>query len=270
METSISEYPGSVITKKSKTSAQVKAIHARLKALGYGEGLKLGTFDDVMESAIKLFQSQHNDGSGQALKVDGIVGRFTWLALFGQSQLLVFAPPAALPAQAMAAAISQLGFMELPGQPNRGPQVDSYLKAVGIKNPNSNPPGGYPWCQAFVYWCFEQSALMLARANPSPKTAGVLDHWNKSIATTRTQKISKAAALADITKLQPGMLFVNDYGAGKGHIGYVESIYSDGRLVTVEGNVNSAGRREGLGAFRPQRRKISDGELKGFLDYSRA
>jgi peptidoglycan hydrolase-like protein with peptidoglycan-binding domain len=261
-------YPGSIVNKKSGTTAQVKAIQARLKALGLGQGLSAGVFDSAMESAIKLFQSQNTDAAGEPLKVDGIVGRFTWMALFGQPQLLVFAPPADFAAQAMAAAVSQLGVMELPGQANRGSQVDTFLRAAGIKNPAGNPPGGYPWCQAFVYWCFEQSALMLNRTNPSPKTAGVLDHWNKSVAATHIQKITQTAALAKLSLVQPGMLFVNDYGGGYGHIGFIESVYGDGRLVTIEGNANNAGEREGLGVFRLTRRKVSDGELKGFLDYS--
>ncbi len=261
-------YPGSIVNKKSGTTAQIKAIQARLKALGLGKGLSAGVFDSAMESAIKLFQSQNTDVAGEPLKVDGIVGRFTWMALFGQSQLLVFAPPAAFAAQAMAAAVSQLGVMELPGKANRGPQVDTFLRAAGIKNPAGNPPGGYPWCQAFVYWCFEQSASMLNSANPSPKTAGVLDHWNKSVAATNIQKITKTAALAKLALVQPGMLFVNNYGGGLGHIGFIESVYGDGRLVTIEGNANNAGGREGLGVFRLTRRKVSDEELKGFLDYS--
>jgi hypothetical protein len=58
-----------------------------------------------------------------------------WLCLI----VIVFTPLAKLPAQAAAAAISQLGFMELTSQPNRGPQVDTFLKSVDIKNPVSNP-----------------------------------------------------------------------------------------------------------------------------------
>lgn len=113
-----------------------------------------------------------------------------------------------------------------------------------------------------------QASQKLMVINPAYKTAGVLDHWQHAGASVK--RITKVAALANPSTIQPGMLFINSYGQGKGHTGFVESVYPDGCLVTLEGNTNDHAGREGLGVFRLTRRKLNDKELKGFLDYSSA
>jgi CHAP domain/Putative peptidoglycan binding domain len=272
MSEPIFTYPGTPLTKKSGQTNDIKAVQGVLTSLGLGQGLTSGIFDAAMESAVCLFQSRNVDLSGHALKVDGVVGSFTWTALFGAPLVATATNPiAVLPAQALSMAISQIGVMENKGEPNRGPEVDAYLTEAGIKNPAVNAKnGGYPWCQAFVYWCIVQSCKSLARANPAPKTAGVLDHWNQAKTVSGVQRITKPQALAGAGQVQSGMVFVNDYGNGYGHIGFVERVFPDGRLITVEGNTNPEANREGLGVFRLERRKITDKELKGFLDYSAA
>ena len=220
-----------------------------------------------MQSTIKLFQSRNVDAEGYPLKVDGIVGPFTWFALFKSITTSASASnPSKFNIQVLAIAISQIGVMETAGKPNRGEQVDVYLKAAGKKNPDGNPPDGYAWCQAYVYWCLMQASQNLATKNPAYKTASVLKHWKN--ASKNVTRITKAAALAKPSIIKPGMIFINSYGQGKGHTGFVESVYPDGRLVTLEGNTNNQAGREGLGVFRLIRRKLNDKELKGFMDYS--
>lgn len=265
-------YPGTPLSKKSGLSKDIDAVQQALTAVGLGQGLHPGAFDATMESAIHLFQSRNVDLAGHALKVDGIVGAFTWAALFGvpwASSLPKLM--ALLPAQALSIAIAQIGVVENQGEPNRGPEVDAYLKEAGIRNPGANSKnGGYPWCQAFVYWCLAQSCKTIDRANPAPRTAGVLEHWNQAKTVTGVQRIAKTQALANLGRVQSGMIFINDYGNGYGHTGFVERVFPDGRLITVEGNTNTSANREGLGVFRLERRKITDKDLKGFLDYSAA
>ncbi len=267
-------YPGTPLSKKSGSTKDIEAIQLALTALGLGQGLNRGVFDAAMESAICLFQSRNLDVAGHALKVDGIVGSFTWTALFGTPPTSpVITPMALLPAQALATAISQIGVMENKGAPNRGPEVDAYSKVADIKNPAGNAKdGGYPWCQAFIYWCFIQSCNSLGRSTPAPKTTAVIDHWNQAKSVMGVQRITKAQALAGTGLVQSGMVFINDYGNGNGHghTGFVERLFPDRRLITVEGNTNTETNREGLGVFRLERRKITDNELKGFLDYSAA
>lgn len=265
----IPTYPNKPLALNSTQTTAIKAVQKALNDLGLSAGLQPGVFDTAMQSAIKVFQARNVDAAGHALKVDGIVGPFTWTALLGSAPLAarswVIAP---LPAQALATAIAQIGTMETPGQPNRGPQVDVFLKTAGIANPTSNPPGGYPWCQAFVYWCMVQASSALAQTCPAPKTAGVLDHWDKAKTNAAIQRITRTTALADLSLVRPGMVFINNYGNGHGHTGFVERVYPDGRLVTVEGNTNAEANAEGLGVYRLERRKLTDKELLGFLDYS--
>jgi hypothetical protein len=274
---SIPVYPGVAVRKGDSHVSTVQRIQSALAALGIGDGLTDGVFDTAMESAVRLFQSRQVDTAGIPLKVDGIVGRFTWIALFGVSDTARapgFPVLARLPAQMLAVATTQIGVRETPGQPNRGPQVDQYLRTTGIANPGANPPGGYPWCQAFLYWCAVQACSALGRADvPVPKTAGVLNHWQLAASVPGVRRITKAQALADPTLVTPGMFFTLDFGSGQGHTGLVERLYPDGRLVTIEGNSNATGSRDGIGVYRLERRKLTSNsadKLKGFVDFSAA
>jgi hypothetical protein len=62
------------------------------------------------------------------------------------------------------------------------------------------------------------------------------------------------------------MIFVLDTGGGAGHTGLVVSI-EGGRLITLEGNTNDGGSREGVGVFRCNGRKIVNIN-RGFIDYA--
>ncbi len=62
------------------------------------------------------------------------------------------------------------------------------------------------------------------------------------------------------------MIFVLDFGGGAGHTGFVEGVQG-GRLVTLEGNTNDDGSREGVGVFRRTGRKIVSIN-RGFIDYA--
>ena len=260
-------YAGTPIRAGNNDAETINQIQTTLESAGIG-GLTRGSFDAAMTSAVKLFQSRTVDQSGAPLKIDGIVGRFTWIALFGAPPVATTDSLRLLPAQLLSVASSQIGVMETAGQANRGPQVDVYLRTAGIANPAGNRPEGYPWCQAFIYWCFEQASVAIGRDNPSPRTAGVLAHWNSKV--LGVARVSRAAALSKPSMVSQGQLMVFDYGSGLGHIAVVEPVYLDGRVVTVEGNTNPEANREGLGVYRLERRKLTDSGLKGFMDYSAA
>lgn len=93
------------------------------------------------------------------------------------------------------------------------------------------------------------------------KTAGVLNHWNN----TSGKKITTAQASANPALVKPGQIFILSSGGGFGHTGLVESV-NGGFLVTIEGNTNEGGSREGIGVFRRNRRKIKDIN-RGFIHY---
>jgi CHAP domain len=167
---------------------------------------------------------------------------------------------------ALQIAQGQVGQSENPVGSNSGPMVNEYLKAVGL-----NP--GYAWCQAFVYWCYEEATKKLNLPNPVIKTGGVHDCWNRSAPLTKDNskvvtrlKILKADSIHEPTVLKPGSQFILSFGGETGHTGIVEKI-DDAVMHTIEGNSNTNGSREGYEVVRHQR-NLSDKALQGFIVYS--
>jgi CHAP domain-containing protein/putative peptidoglycan binding protein len=255
-------FPGRVIKIGEADRATVLVIQHRLNEVGCGPVEENGGFDSRTENAVKLFQARFSDAEGSSLQVDGKVGPITWAALFGtESVAIVHEVADPLLARVLEVAASQIGVMEQPPGSNRGPQVDKYLRAVGL-NPAA---GSFAWCVAFVYWCFDQAAQTLQEPNPMIKTAGVLDHWDAA-GQRGIRRISSATAEDTPTLIRPGQIFVISTGGGHGHSGLVE-LTRGGKLTTIEGNTNTGGSREGVGVFRRESRKIADINT-GFIDYS--
>ena len=171
-------------------------------------------------------------------------------------------PPSRLVKAAIEFAATQIGVRESPLVSNRGKDVDQYLRAVGL-----NPVGNsFAWCVAFTHFCYLKAAASLNSENPHIKTPGVLDHWNKAGTKAGVVRVTKANAVADPSRVKPGSLFIVDLGKGLGHSGMVVET-ANGRLVTIEGNTNDNGSRNGIGVFRRTARKINEIN-KGFIDYS--
>lgn len=246
------QFPGHVISAGSKEPSVV-AIQARLNQLGCGPVLVDGVFGAETADAVELFQARSLDKFGVPLLVDGAVGPMTWGALFGGDAVQpVTLAPSALLKKVLDIAGSQVGVREQPPGSNRGPEVDQYLKCVGLDPAD----GSYPWCAAFVYWCFAQAAQKLKTANPAIQCAGVLEMWTRA-GSSGVTRVSAAEATARPSLVVPGSVFVLSTGSGNGHTGLVESV--DGiTLTTIEGNTNSVGGREGIGVFRRVGRQIND------------
>ncbi len=130
---------------------------------------------------------------------------------------------------------------------NGGPEVDVYLRSVGL-----GP--GYAWCASFLHWCFDQGSAVCALDNPCPHTAGALRLWDLS---------AKGWQVKDANDVQPGDVFVIDHGHGLGHAGFIESRKDDDSFWTIEGNTNPGGSREGDGVYRRTRRR--DEITRGYL-----
>lgn len=137
---------------------------------------------------------------------------------------------------------SQLGVEEIPRGSNSGPQVDAYLKSVGLGK-------GYAWCMSFVYWCTKEACLKAGATNLLKKTGGVLAQWN-------------AKPELRVSTPQPGDIFIMDHGKGTGHTGFVSKVFPNGNIETIEGNTNDDGSREGYEVCRRIRTIKS---CKGFL-----
>lgn len=138
-------------------------------------------------------------------------------------------------------AIAQIGVEEIPRYSNSGPEVEIYLKSVGLTK-------GYSWCMAFIYWCVQNAAIQTSIKNPLKKTGGVLDQYNSS------------PLLAHSTP-ETGDIFIMDLGKGLGHTGIVEKIVGN-TIYTIEGNTNDTGSREG---YKVCRRKREIKTIKAFL-----
>jgi hypothetical protein len=252
-------YPGKPLVPGSDRADAIAQVQQRLNERGCGPLPVTGTFNPATTRAVKLFQARFPDATGQPLVVDGVVGPITWSALFGAAPPVSDAP-SSIATEALAVAVSEIGVMEVPPGSNRGPRVDQYLIEAGVR-PET---GSYPWCAAFVYWCFVQSSKQANIRNPAIKTAGVLDLWRR--ATDKDiPRVTGTRAMASPDLVRPGFVFIMDFGGGVGHTGFVRSV-EDGRIRTVEGNTNDDGTREGVGVFERLRKIASIN--KGFIDYS--
>ncbi|MBP2831262.1 CHAP domain-containing protein [Aquimarina sp. U1-2] len=130
---------------------------------------------------------------------------------------------------------SQLGVREQGGA-NQGKQVEQYLASVGF-----GP--GFPWCAAFVSWCYQQANV------EAPKSA-----WVPSYAQKQRIIYKRGRFIKELP--QPGDVFLIWYQRlnRPAHIGFVDEWKQDW-VITVEGNTNDNGSREGDGVYRKKRLK---------------
>ncbi len=257
-------YPGHTLHNQS-TGPDVSLLQQRLLDLGIREvGTVDGEFGDDTEHAVRLFQARSEDDAGEPLVADGVVGSKTWRALFGVHTPVITPPAAAMPAGSLLRTVldiaaDQVGEREVPLGSNRGPMVDQYLQSV------SPTLLGNPWCMAFVHWCFEQAAARHGVTNPAPKTASVWNAWEEAQTMPGVEIVTTAEAVRDSSKVVPGMVFFLDTGGRTGHTGFVSDIVQ-GRLVTIEGNTNDGGSREGIGVFTRAGRRMDSINL-GFVRF---
>lgn len=141
-------------------------------------------------------------------------------------------------------AIKEVGVTEVNGT-NCGPRVDEYKAATWL-----NPKVGWPWCAAFVCWCFREalalSGVKETKTFKRPRTAGAWDFENWSLAqdsTTNTRKPHKNDILA-------GDIVIFKFS----HIGIaISAPDKNGNVVCIEGNTDGAGSREGGAVLRKTR-----------------
>lgn len=151
----------------------------------------------------------------------------------------------------LTAARGTLGIHEEGGK-NRGPRIDEWNTAV-------HAPVGSPWCAAWVFGMHAIAATSCGVTNFCPQTAGALKLWHRGISFRVPMPV-------------PGSVFVLDTGdpGGFGHVGIVEVVSPSGDLVvSIEGNTNDAGSREGntvaRHSWRPSEEKR--GKLMGYLSF---
>jgi hypothetical protein len=131
--------------------------------------------------------------------------------------------------------LSQVGVREITGT-NDGKEVEKYLRFSGLGK-------GNPWCAAFVGWCFHTAGVKAITSAWSPA-------WfpAEKIVYTRGLKTSYQPQSGDVF----GIWFKR---LGRiAHVGFVDSWQGD-VVMTVEGNTNSEGSRDGDGVYKKRRLK---------------
>lgn len=125
---------------------------------------------------------------------------------------------------------------------NDGTRVETYLHYVGLKK-------GEPWCAAFVCWVLGQAGI----ANPHSGYCPNLFPKDR-IVWTRSAGIRRKEDEPEGGSPETGDVF-GLYFPEKGriaHVGFIEK-WEDKYAVTVEGNTNEGGSREGDGVYCKRR-----------------
>lgn len=130
-----------------------------------------------------------------------------------------------------------IGLRETPGRPNRGPELDRLVLSIGGKP-------GLPWCGYFMMALHKRCGL--------PMAGGMAMSWF-----TAPRKVRQPVP-ADVFSIW------NRYMKRIGHVGLIESVSPSGNvIITIEGNTNSMGNREGSGVCRLTR------PMKSIYSYAR-
>ena len=133
------------------------------------------------------------------------------------------------------------------GGANRGERVEAYLASVGL-----GP--GYAWCAAFVSWCFQQTGII------APRSA-----WVPSFAVQSKRIVQRGEVTHRLP--QSGDVFLIWFRRlnRPAHTGFVDRWNTDW-VVTVEGNTNASGSREGDGVYRKRRLTRQIWAVSNFID----
>lgn len=100
----------------------------------------------------------------------------------------------------------------------------------------------YPWCAVFVSWVFSQSNPILIKKSASCMDIG---NWFKS---NNQWKVTNPQA-GDVVFFK-----YNTNNRWTNHIGIVESVNSDGSIVTIEGNTSTSSNDNGGAVMRRTRK----------------
>ena len=130
--------------------------------------------------------------------------------------------------------LAEVGVRE-EGKNNHGAGPKKYLASVNLGE-------GYAWCAAFVKWVFKQNGISTGNANAwSPS-------WfpEDKVIHRKGQNSKVLPEKGDVF----GLYYTNLKRIG--HVGFVHE-WSDDWVVTVEGNTNGDGSRDGDGVHKKRR-----------------
>lgn len=131
---------------------------------------------------------------------------------------------------------SQVGTREATGK-NDGENVEQYLASTNLDK-------GYAWCASFVNWCLTSCHIPTKNSAWSPS-------WfpdSKVIYNRHTSK-TETPRTGDVF----GIYFSNKKRIA--HMGFIHHWGKGSYVITVEGNTNDYGSREGDGVYVKRRHK---------------
>jgi hypothetical protein len=142
---------------------------------------------------------------------------------------------------------SQLGVRELTGN-NDGVMVETYLRSVKRRK-------GDAWCAAFVSWVYQQCEIENPRSGWSPD-------WFPKGKTIR--RLSNP--VINLSAPQMGDVYGIYFNSHKriAHVGIIIE-WSEKYAITIEGNTNEAGSREGDGVYKKKRLKRQVYEVSSWV-----
>ncbi len=143
---------------------------------------------------------------------------------------------------------SQLGVRELSGK-NDGKAVEMYLKSTSLG-------AGFSWCAAFITWCYLETGVKVIKAAWAPS-------WFPAnrVIYKQNKILSRTPAKGDVL----GIWFSNKNRIA--HVGFIDQWQEGSKYaVTVEGNTNEAGSREGDGVYRKYRLKSQIYAVSNWID----
>ena len=176
---------------------------------------------------------------------DGADGPVTWNAILAKLSTKETVVSGGSVAEKMVSlAREEIGVSEGDGS-NCGPRVDEYKAATWL-----DADKGWPWCAAFICWLVREAIEGEDVKFKRPRTAGAWDfeNWAK-------QQSTNGVELRKPTNedIKAGDIVVFTFS----HIGLaVKDADSSGYVVTIEGNTNGAGSREG-GSVLEKKRHVS-------------
>ena len=179
------------------------------------------------------------------VSADGVDGPVTWNAILAKlSTKEPIASGSTIAEKMVSLAREEIGVSEVDGS-NCGPRVDEYKAATWL-----DADKGWPWCAAFICWLVREAIEGEDVKFKRPRTAGAWDfeNWAK-------QQITNGVELRKPTNedIKAGDIVVFTFS----HIGLaVKDADSSGYVVTIEGNTNGAGSREG-GSVLEKKRHVS-------------
>tara|TARA_R100000008_G_C3559455_1_gene155225 strand:- start:241 stop:861 length:621 start_codon:yes stop_codon:yes gene_type:complete len=179
------------------------------------------------------------------VSADGVDGPVTWNAILAKMSTKSPVTSSGSVAEKMVSlAREEIGVSEVDGS-NCGPRVDEYKAATWL-----DADKGWPWCAAFICWLVREAIEGEDVKFKRPRTAGAWDfeNWAK-------QQSANGVELRKPTNedIKAGDIVVFTFS----HIGLaVKDADSSGYVVTIEGNTNGAGSREG-GSVLEKKRHVS-------------